>query len=76
MKRRGELMMIQRAVNQGWDMSAAEREKCLKLIQSVAADPNASDREILRATRIAMTMESHNQVDEIGGDDRDRIRRK
>ena len=45
MKRRGELRMIQRAINQGWPTPPEEQRKAFELIMSTLGDDNATARE-------------------------------
>ena len=57
MKRRGELRMIERAVNQGWDVPDAERQRSIAFAAEVLDDPRATDREKLTACRVMIAME-------------------
>ncbi len=59
-KRRGEMVLIERAINGGWDVPEAARRKAVELVAEVMADPRATKRELLRASRLALRMEQDN----------------
>lgn len=60
MKRRGELNLILSAIRQGWDTPHAEREKAMKLVGEVIADPRATVREQMAAFGIVLAAEEVN----------------
>jgi hypothetical protein len=45
MKRRGELILIRRAINQGWSTSTAMQHEAIELVLSILDDPDATNRE-------------------------------
>ncbi|MEO1530267.1 MAG: hypothetical protein AAFX06_33160 [Planctomycetota bacterium] len=58
--RRGELRFVERAVNQDWDMSEAERLKAVALCHEVLYDDDATERESLAAVRVILAMDRAN----------------
>ncbi len=58
MKRRGELKLIQQALNNGWDVTPKGRVDAMALVDEVLNDPNANHRELLRACTIVRQMEA------------------
>ena len=60
MKTRGELMLIQQALNNGWAITPKGAANALALVEEVLKDPMANDRERLRAAKIVLLMESQN----------------
>ncbi len=55
--RRGQLRMIQRAIEKGWNTPKAERIRAAELIAEILADENATTRERLRACEVGIAME-------------------
>lgn len=45
MKRRGELILIRRAINQGWSTSTEKQHEAIDLVLSILDDPDATNRE-------------------------------
>ena len=60
MKTRGELKLIQQALNNGWAITPKGAADALALVQDVLSDPMAGNRERLRAAKIVLLMESQN----------------
>ena len=56
MKRRGELALIQQAIRDGWNITAKGRHDALALVREVLEDPDATQRETLRACSVAIQM--------------------
>lgn len=61
LNRRGELRMIERAANQGWNPSQEARDRAVKLAADTLSDPHATPREKLAATRAMLAMENDNR---------------
>jgi len=59
MKRRGELRMIERAINQGWPTPPAERERAIRLALDTLNDENATAREHSAAIRVVHALIQH-----------------
>jgi hypothetical protein len=64
LKRRGEMVLIERAIRQGWDITPKGRADALSLISEVLDDPQATGREKLRACSVAIAMDTQNLEDE------------
>ena len=67
MKRRGELKLIQQALNNGWAITPQGVADALELVTEVLKDPLANDRERMRACKIVLLMERANieiEIDE------------
>ncbi len=58
MKRRGELKLIQQALNNGWEITPKGRDDAMALVTEVLSDPNANHRETMRACKILVSMEA------------------
>ncbi|KAA5540274.1 hypothetical protein FYK55_21855 [Roseiconus nitratireducens] len=54
LNRRGELRMVERAINQGWKTPPEQADRALRLAFEVLADDDASEREVLSAVRVVM----------------------
>ena len=60
MKTRGELKLIQQALNNGWAITPKGCVDAMALVAEVLKDSMASDRERLRAAKIVLLMEAQN----------------
>ena len=60
MKRRGELKLIQQALNNGWAITSKGAANAMELVTEVLNDPMANPRATMRAAKIVLLMESQN----------------
>ena len=65
MKIRGELKLIQQALNNGWDITPQGAANALAIVREVLNDPTANPRATMRACKIVMLMDSQNMEIEI-----------
>ena len=64
MKTRGELKLIQQALNNGWAITPKGAADALALVEEVLNDPMANERAKMRACKIVLLMEQQNiQID-------------
>ena len=65
MKTRGELKLIQQALNNGWAIAPKGCVDAMALVREVLNDPSANERAVMRACKIVVLMEAANLEIEI-----------
>lgn len=61
MAERNDLLLMERAIRQGWGVSDAEITKALELIERLLSDPNATPRQKERAKKTLAVIEESRQ---------------